>query len=167
MINGDKVETVTEYKYLGTIIDNKLSFSQNTDAIYKKCQTRLHFLRKLRSFNVDSTIMSLFYKCCIQSILVFSVQSWFGGLSLKNKNKPKTNFNRGGKHSGCSVESLDSLFNKQILQLANRILDNPDHFLYPCYELLPSGRRYRVPNIKSKRYQMSFIPISVSFLNNC
>ena len=49
VINGDVVEVVSNYKYLGTVIDNKLNFSDNTDRIYKKCQSRLHFLRKLRS----------------------------------------------------------------------------------------------------------------------
>ena len=33
-IDGLKVERVTEYKYLGTILDKKLYFNINTDFIY-------------------------------------------------------------------------------------------------------------------------------------
>ena len=37
-IGGMKVERVTEYKYLGTVLDNKLNFNKNTDFIHKRCQ---------------------------------------------------------------------------------------------------------------------------------
>jgi len=40
-IDGMKVERVTEYKYLGTVSDNKLNFNKNTDFIHKRCQPRI------------------------------------------------------------------------------------------------------------------------------
>jgi len=36
-INDSKVERVEEYKYLGTVLDNKLTFNANTTLIHKKC----------------------------------------------------------------------------------------------------------------------------------
>ena len=42
-IDGVKVERVTEYKYLGTVLDNKLNFNKNTDFIHKRCQPRIFF----------------------------------------------------------------------------------------------------------------------------
>lgn len=44
------VETVSQYKYLGTILDEKLSFEANTDYICKKANQELFFLRKLSDF---------------------------------------------------------------------------------------------------------------------
>ena len=35
-IDGMKVERVTEYKYLVTILDNKLNFNKNADFIHKR-----------------------------------------------------------------------------------------------------------------------------------
>ena len=35
-IDGVKVERVAEYKYLGTVLDNKLNFNKNTDFIHKR-----------------------------------------------------------------------------------------------------------------------------------
>jgi hypothetical protein len=35
-VDGTKVERVQEYKYLGTVIDNKLNFNANTESIHKK-----------------------------------------------------------------------------------------------------------------------------------
>ena len=45
----EEVEVVEEYKYL-VHLDNKLEWRFNTDAVYKKGQSRLYFLRKIRSF---------------------------------------------------------------------------------------------------------------------
>ena len=48
-IEGLNVEWVNIYKYLGIHLDYKLDWSANTDALYKKGQSRLNFLRRLRS----------------------------------------------------------------------------------------------------------------------
>ena len=47
-INGAKVERVTEYKYLGTVLDSKLIFNKNTDFIHKRCQPIIFCLQMLR-----------------------------------------------------------------------------------------------------------------------
>ncbi|KAI4879699.1 hypothetical protein NFI96_007536 [Prochilodus magdalenae] len=58
-IDGEEVEVVGTYKYLGVQFDNKLDWSSNTSAVFKRGQSRLYFLRKLRtnnlSLNVDKT----------------------------------------------------------------------------------------------------------------
>ena len=38
VIDGVIVERVNEYKYLGTVLDEKLNFTVNTDFIQRKCQ---------------------------------------------------------------------------------------------------------------------------------
>ena len=60
VIHDREVETVSFYKYLGTIFDCKLSWDVNTDAIVKRGLQRVYFLRKLNSFDVDQKILSLF-----------------------------------------------------------------------------------------------------------
>ena len=72
-INGQPVEVVGSYKYLGSIIDDRLNFTLNTENICKKGQQRLFCLRKMAKFNVDKTIMRLFYKSYIESVLSFSI----------------------------------------------------------------------------------------------
>ncbi|CAB1328317.1 unnamed protein product [Coregonus sp. 'balchen'] len=47
VVMGSDIELVTTYKYLGTVLDNKLKFEENTDAICKKGQQQLFFLRKM------------------------------------------------------------------------------------------------------------------------
>ena len=72
-IDDTIVERVEEYKYLGTVIDNSLAFNKNVDAIHRKCQPRLHCLHKLRNIGIDSKILQMYYKCCIESLLTVSV----------------------------------------------------------------------------------------------
>ena len=53
-IMGEKVEVVEDFKYLGIHLENRLDWRSNTDAVYKKGQSRLYFWRKLRSFSIGS-----------------------------------------------------------------------------------------------------------------
>ncbi len=57
------------YKYLGTIIDSKLSFEANREAVCRKGHQRLFFLRKLCTFHIDKTLLIMFYHSYIESVL--------------------------------------------------------------------------------------------------
>ena len=65
VIRGQPVETVTNYKYLGTIIDNKLDWSPNIEACCKKANQCMYFLRKLEQFKVDKNILVHNYQTII------------------------------------------------------------------------------------------------------
>ena len=52
-LDGESVEIVHTFKYLGTVIDSKLNFGSNTDYCSKKAQQRLRLLRKLSFFNIS------------------------------------------------------------------------------------------------------------------
>ena len=95
---------------------------------YRKCQQRLYYycLRNLRSFNVDNTILSMFHKSCIQSVLTFSFICWFGNVSQKDKN----NLQR--------IVNISSKVTEQVVNKATRILADDTHVLHADYILLPS-----------------------------
>ncbi|KAI3355744.1 hypothetical protein L3Q82_004212 [Scortum barcoo] len=67
-IRGEVVEEVEDYKYLGVVIDNRLDCKSNTEAVYKKGMSRLYFLRRLRSFNVGSRMLEIFYQSVVASM---------------------------------------------------------------------------------------------------
>lgn len=87
VIHGTAVEMVESYKYLGTIIDSHLNFEQNTSQICKKGAQRLYFLRSLNFFNVDKTLMVLFYRSFIECVLPFCLVSFYENLSVQNKTR--------------------------------------------------------------------------------
>ena len=52
-IDGEIVERVEKYKYLGIILDNKLKFDSNVLNIYKKCHYRIYCLQRLRNIGIN------------------------------------------------------------------------------------------------------------------
>ena len=75
-INGDEVEQVATFKFLGTTISQDLSWTENTTAIVKKAQQRLHFLRILRKNNLQQNLMVTFYRSTIESVLAYCISVW-------------------------------------------------------------------------------------------
>ena len=84
-LNGRKVEVVDSFKYIGTVVDQKLTFTQHVDFVFKKAQRRLFLLRKLKHFGVSQGILEMVYISLIESILAFNIVTWFGVLTVRNK----------------------------------------------------------------------------------
>lgn len=166
VINGQAVEVVQQYKYLGTIIDDKLTFEPNTDAVCAKAHQRMYFYRKLRSFNVDPTFMRMFYSCFIESVLTFSFIVWFGSLTLKNRNRLVGIVKMCSKIAGINLMDLSQLYKGRATKKAQSILADPSHPLFSEFRLLPSGRRYILPRCRTNRFKNSFVPAAIGLLNN-
>jgi hypothetical protein len=165
ILNGAKVERVKEYKYLGTIIDEKLTFTSNTQAIHKKCQSRIHCMQKLRKLGTNTQILQTFYSSFLVSVLTFSFICWFQSLCVKNRNVLDSVVNVCGKIVGVKQESLTVLYDRRVERKASCILNDNSHVLAHHFELLPSGRRYRVPRFRTQRAKHSFIPSAINILN--
>ena len=60
ILKGKSVERVHSYKYLGTVLDDTLSWSENTMSIVSKTNTRIYCLRKLHSSMLGQTCSSCF-----------------------------------------------------------------------------------------------------------
>ena len=166
MIKGQEVERVAVYRYLGTLVDEKLSFNENSDIINKKCRQRMHVLYTLRSLNVNNVILERCYQAFIQSVLAFSVICWFGSLSAKEKVRLNGIVRVCGKIVGASQQSLEELFSKRAMKRAVGILNDHQHVLAPFFEQLPSGRRLRNFKCRTKRFSNTFIPQSILLLNS-
>ena len=165
LIDGVKVERVSEYKYLGTILDEKLSFAANTNFIHKKCQSRIFCLQKLRNLKVSEKVLQGFYRCFIESILTFSFICWFGNLAMKSKNVLNRIVNVCGKVVGERQDCLRELYERRVEKKARMVANDENHVLTHLYELLPSGRRFRMLKSKTVRTRNSFVPTSIELLN--
>ena len=64
-INGIAVETLCQYSYLGTILDDKMTFDAKSDSICKKDSNQtLFLLRKLRGFIVTDCSQNVLFNFC-------------------------------------------------------------------------------------------------------
>ena len=134
----------------------------NTDIIHSKCQQRLFFLRKLQ---VHQSVLTAFYRCFIESIITFNITSWFGALSNINRNPLNRIIKLTSKIIGQQQESLINIYNKRTKQKSTQITLDITHTLHSQYSLLPSGRRYRAPTVRTNRALSSFVPASIRLLN--
>lgn len=114
-INNELVETVKEYKYLGTTIDSNFTFKQNVDSIYKKVNSRLYFARQLYNLKVDNKVMELFYQSIVQSVMNFSIVCWFGNCSVESKCK-LTRIIKTCTKLGIKTMSIEELYLKSTAQ---------------------------------------------------
>jgi hypothetical protein len=165
-INNELVESVKEYKYLGTVMDNCFTFNGNVDVIYKKVSSRLYFVRKLRNLNIDSTIMNLFYTSIVQSVMSFAIICWFGNCSVESKYKLTRAIKICKKLGVQNAMPLEDIFNKCTLQRCKVIVNDEMHPLHACYNMLPSGRRWRSVKARTSHYSKSFVPSSIRLLND-
>ena len=113
-IEGVNVEVVSMYKYLGVHLDHKLDWSANTDAVYKKGQSRLYFLRRLRSFNICSKLLGMFYQSVVASVLFYAVVCW-GGSTKKRDAGRLDRLVR--KAVGAELENIASVAEKRTCEL--------------------------------------------------
>ncbi len=165
-INGELVDTVKEYKYLGTAIDNGFNFNSNVEAIYKKVNSRMHFMRKLKKIKIDTKIMELFYTAVVQSVISFSITCWYGNCSSDSKNKLTRLIKNCAKLGVKNINSLMDIYRKFSLQRCEVIINDVTHPLNGHYQKLPSGKRLRSSKCRTARLCKSFVPASIRILNS-
>jgi hypothetical protein len=167
IMNNEPVERVAKYKYLGTIVDNKLNWHDNINAISAKCNKRLYFLRKLKEFKVDMTIMRMFYSSVIQSVLCFSAVCWYGGLNIGLRNVLMKTTKTANRIIGDGdLDNLTELYNLRVVRHFTRIMNNPSHPLRDCYVVMRSGVRLKAVSARTNRYKLSFVGVSTSLIND-
>ena len=165
-INDELVENVSEYKYLGTIIDSKFNFNQNVDAIHKKAHSRLYFVRQLSRLHVHNKILELFYTSIVQSVIAFSIVCWYGNSSVQSKSKLDRVIKSCRKVGVENAASLENIFRKSTIQRCKVIINDQLHPLHNLYAMLPSCKRLSSIKCRTTRYIRSFVPCSVKLLND-
>ena len=167
VIKGEKIEIVTSYKYLGITLENSLKWTENTLAVQKKASQRLYFLRKLKKFRVDKTILQLFYKSVIQSTLTYGLTCTIGNITEKDKKKLNKIIKSAGRVIGEQPQKIEELGADAVITKALSVLDDPTHPLRAHFIRAQSGVRYLSIKTKTSRLKDSFLPMSIRLLNNC
>ena len=168
-MKGVDIEIVDAYKYLGVIIDNKLTWAQHIDKVYKKAQSRLFFLRKLKSFNVCNKMLLMFYETVICSIFSFALVCWGGNATLRDKNKLNKIIKKAESCVGSKLDGIDIILSNVLMKKALKIEKtelHPLHGILMMFKSRSNSRtKYVLPCISSDRYGKSFIPSGIKCLN--
>ena len=164
-INQQEVQKVTEFKYLGLVIDSDLKFKSHTANVIKKSSQRLYILRKLNSFNVKATIMVYLYKSLVLSILTFGISIWYGGCGVKEKAKLQRVVREASGIVGQKLDTLGHAHSTAVDRKAFAIITQRRHPLREEFNILPSGKRYRELRCRTNRHKSTFVPSAIKALN--
>ena len=85
-IKGSSVIRVDTYKYVGIVLNNKLSWGDHMDFIVKKLNSRMYCLRKLNSVLITPEILNVFYTSTIVSVWRYC-RVCSGGVVSKSKTR--------------------------------------------------------------------------------
>jgi hypothetical protein len=166
VVNGQAIETVECFKFLGTIISEDLSWTSNTDSIISRAQQRLYFLRQLKKFGLSKSMLLQFYRCVVESILTFSICVWFGTSTQQQKDRLERVVCTASRIIGCELPSLASIYAKRLLSRSRKIVADTSHPASSLFEQLPSGCRFRSLRARTNRFRDSTFPQAVSLLNS-
>ncbi|XP_061923001.1 uncharacterized protein LOC133662848 [Entelurus aequoreus] len=133
-IQGREVAVVGQYKYLGVHLNSRLDWKDNSKAAYKKGMSRLFFLRKLRSFNVCSKLLEIFFQYFVASALYFADVCWGSSTSKRDFNRIDKLIRKAGQSIGTQLEAFVSVRDRRTLDKLLAIMDNPAHPLYQTIE---------------------------------
>ena len=162
-IQGTEVELVPNYKYLGVQLDNKLDWSRHTEAAYKKGQSRLYFLRRLRSFNICQPLLCTFYKTVVASALFFGVVCWRVGARTSDRNRLNKLIKKASSTIGISQDWVVQVAEVRMLRKINNIMNNDIHPLHALEVFRQSSFRLIPP--KTERHRKSFLPAAIKLYN--
>ena len=156
------------YKFLGVHLNKDLDWRNNTEAVYKKGQSRLYLLRRLKSFNVCSKLLVMFYQSIVASVLFYAVVCWGGGIKAGEQNKLNKLIKKASSVVGLRMESVQSVAERRIRDKLKAMLANTSHPLYGTLQDRTStfSRRLTLPpRMNSERYRLSFIPTAIRLFN--
>ncbi|KAI4875625.1 hypothetical protein NFI96_009276 [Prochilodus magdalenae] len=166
-IDGEEVEVVCTYKYLGVHLDNKLDWSSDTSAVFKRGQSRLYFLRKLRSFGVCTKHLWTFYQSVVASAIFYSVVCWGNSINKTAINKLNKLVKKAGSVIGLKLDTLEVVADKRTLNKLLAVMDNASHPLHYAVEKqwsMFSGRLRQLCCAKERRVRF-FLPTAIRLYN--
>ena len=169
-IQGCDVEICNQLTYLGVVIDDQLSWSYHSDFVVSKCKQKRFFLRLLKSFNVNSTILYRFYTSLTGSVINYNCITWWNFLSKQKQNRVNRICNQACKVIGLPVSSPGDMYVNMSLSKVNNIIKNKDNLLHHYYMYnfihVRSGKRLRCISSRTQRFRNSFVPNSVVIFNS-
>ncbi len=132
--------------------------------IMKKAQQRPYFLRQLRKFNLPQKLLKQFYSAIIESVLCTSITVWFSSATKSDHRRLRRVVRTAERIIGTTLPTLQEMYLSRVSKRDVKIILDPSNPAHSLFELLPSGRRYRVPSTRTTRHRNSFFPQAIHLM---
>ena len=112
-LEGKVLEVVKEYRFLGVIIDSKLTFASHVKKVIAKCKRRNNIMRCLagKDWGRSQDSMKALYSTYIRSALEYASPAWFPWISKTAK------------------QALERVQNEALRIMTRMAKDTPEEFL--------------------------------------
>ena len=165
-IKGTNVERKSQYKYLGIMFDDELSWKDHCDYILKKINRRFYCFRKLSHFKVDNKILRIFFQAVICSVWQYCFVGWGGNARQVDLSRIQSVIRRASRVIG-ECQSVDSYYHDSVERTLHRVMGDDSHPLHDVFRaaVIPRSGRMRQPHLVTNRYHDSFIPSAIRQFN--
>ena len=166
-IKGTAVERVSEYKYLGVVIDDELSWTGHIQNIEQRLRPRMYCLRKLNHFNVSPEILAMFYNAVICSVWTYCMICWVGNTDKTKLKIIDDIIRKAGRIITGTFPTVSSVYESRVRQKLESLWSDQNH---PLYNVLISHRIPRSGRLRSvvsntNRYRNSFMGCAIRLFN--
>ena len=154
IINDHTVERVSIYKYLGVMLNNDLSWSNNTDYIISKLNSCLYCLRKLKILNVNICILKPFYQLVIKSVFAYCCVCWLGNTTMRDIDRIIRIIKKSGSMIQSNEHSDFCVYYKNAIQRKlQAIIKDQNHELHHEFHkhVIARSGRMRTPDCSTNR----------------
>ena len=143
VINGEKLKEVDHAKYLGALIDNKLNWSYQINAVNLKVSKGLGLLAKIRHYVPTNTVRSLYYSF-INPYIDYNLLNW-------------------GMAAPTNLNSVNQKIKKAVRIISFKKSDHHTDPLFKELEILPLEKSIELKYAKFMwRLHNNFLPDSLS-----
>lgn len=186
-IDGCDIEEVQSIKYLGVIVDNKLSFKENFDVLFKKMTKKVNYMGRMRN-KLSSDTKLMLYKAivlpnidyCSSVLFLLSDGELMKLQKIQNKALRialnKNIYTRTKKlHEIAKIKTIKQKIYNNVLILMYKVKNNSVP-VYLCKNLktvgesqpyeLRTNKTYKIPNFKTTQAQNSLFYKGTKLLND-
>ncbi|KAI3369373.1 hypothetical protein L3Q82_007607 [Scortum barcoo] len=168
-INAGKTkELVVDFRRrIATLRLHRLDWSDNTNALVKKGNSRLFLLRRLRSFGVQGPLLRTFYDSVVASAIFYGIVCWASSITDRDRRRMDRLVRRASSVLGCPLDSVEVVGNGRMMAKLSSLLNNTSHPLQDTLTALGSSFSERLlhPRCVKERYRRSFLPAAVRLHN--
>eukprot|EP00061_Rhincodon_typus_P007754 g29760.t1 len=126
-INGTEVKRAECVKFLRVTITDNLSWTSHVDAMVKKAQQCVFFLRQVRKCGMSIGTLTNFYRCTIESILSRCIKTWYGNCSTQDCKKLRKMVCTAQTITEANLPSMDSIYMARCYRKAANIMKDASH----------------------------------------
>ena len=168
-LNGNQLETVTSYKYLGIEINTKLDWNQQWQRVKQQTSSTPFLLKRLRRTGFDRRILVNVYRSLVLSHFNYS-SPLLTTASRSDKHEMLTfqkrllriiGINSTEEINKHNIKDIETHIEEAAVSKIKKVLADPDHPLSKKYTRIHARTgqlAFKVPKPRTKKYENSIVP---------